>query len=42
MKIEIIVEKTKTDYSAYAEKYPVYTKFYAHQLELLVILFSCL
>ncbi len=25
MKIEIIVEKTKTDYSAYAEKYPVYT-----------------
>ena len=25
MKIEIIVEKTKTGYSAYAEKYPVYT-----------------
>ena len=25
MKIKIIVEKTKTDYSAYAEKYPVYT-----------------
>lgn len=25
MKIEIIVEKTKTGYSAYAEKYPVFT-----------------
>ena len=25
MKIAIIVEKTKTGYSAYAEKYPVYT-----------------
>ena|SRR5579872_3404577 len=25
MKIEIIVEKTRTGYSAYAEKYPVYT-----------------
>ena len=25
MKIEIIVEKTKTGYSAFAEKYPVYT-----------------
>jgi len=25
MKIKIIVEKTKTGYSAYAEKYPVYT-----------------
>ncbi len=25
MKIEIIVERTKTGYSAYAEKYPVYT-----------------
>jgi predicted RNase H-like HicB family nuclease len=25
MKITIIVEKTKTGYSAYAEKYPVYT-----------------
>jgi predicted RNase H-like HicB family nuclease len=25
MKIEIIVEKTKTGYSAYAERYPVYT-----------------
>lgn len=25
MKIEMIVEKTKTGYSAYAEKYPVYT-----------------
>src|ERR1700733_16326120 len=25
MKIEEIVEKTKTGYSAYAEKYPVYT-----------------
>jgi hypothetical protein len=25
MKIEIIVEKAKTGYSAYAEKYPVYT-----------------
>jgi len=25
MKIEIMVEKTKTGYSAYAEKYPVYT-----------------
>lgn len=25
MKIETIVEKTKTGYSAYAEKYPVYT-----------------
>jgi predicted RNase H-like HicB family nuclease len=25
MKIEIIIEKTKTGYSAYAEKYPVYT-----------------
>lgn len=25
MKIEIIVEKTKTGYSAYAEKFPVYT-----------------
>lgn len=25
MKIEIIVEKTKKGYSAYAEKYPVYT-----------------
>jgi predicted RNase H-like HicB family nuclease len=25
MKIEVIVEKTKTGYSAYAEKYPVYT-----------------
>jgi predicted RNase H-like HicB family nuclease len=25
MKIEIIVEKTKTGYSAYAAKYPVYT-----------------
>lgn len=25
MKIEMIVEKTKTGYSAYAEKYPAYT-----------------
>jgi predicted RNase H-like HicB family nuclease len=25
MKITVIVEKTKTGYSAYAEKYPVYT-----------------
>lgn len=25
MKISIVVEKTKTGYSAYAEKYPVYT-----------------
>lgn len=25
MKIEMIVEKTKTGYSAYAEKYPVFT-----------------
>jgi predicted RNase H-like HicB family nuclease len=25
MKIEMIVEKTKTGYSAYAQKYPVYT-----------------
>lgn len=25
MKIEIIVEKTKTGFSAYSEKYPVYT-----------------
>jgi predicted RNase H-like HicB family nuclease len=25
MKIEIIIEKTKTGYSAYAERYPVYT-----------------
>ncbi|MBA2422631.1 MAG: XRE family transcriptional regulator [Chitinophagales bacterium] len=25
MKIQMIVEKTKTGYSAYAEKYPVYT-----------------
>ena len=25
MKIEVIVERTKTGYSAYAEKYPVYT-----------------
>lgn len=25
MKIEVIVEKTKTGYSAYAEKYPVFT-----------------
>lgn len=25
MKIELIVEKTKTGFSAYAEKYPVYT-----------------
>jgi predicted RNase H-like HicB family nuclease len=25
MKITIIIEKTKTGYSAYAEKYPVYT-----------------
>jgi predicted RNase H-like HicB family nuclease len=25
MKIDMIVEKTKTGYSAYAEKYPVYT-----------------
>ena len=25
MKIEMIVERTKTGYSAYAEKYPVYT-----------------
>ncbi len=25
MKIEMIIEKTKTGYSAYAEKYPVYT-----------------
>jgi predicted RNase H-like HicB family nuclease len=25
MKIEVIVEKTKTGYFAYAEKYPVYT-----------------
>jgi predicted RNase H-like HicB family nuclease len=25
MKVEMIVEKTKTGYSAYAEKYPVYT-----------------
>lgn len=25
MKIEIIVERTKTGYSTYAEKYPVYT-----------------
>lgn len=25
MKVEIIVEKTKTGYSAYAENYPVYT-----------------
>ncbi len=25
MKIEVIIEKTKTGYSAYAEKYPVYT-----------------
>jgi predicted RNase H-like HicB family nuclease len=25
MKIEMIVEKTKTGFSAYAEKYPVYT-----------------
>lgn len=24
MKIKMIVEKTKTGYSAYAEKYPVY------------------
>ncbi len=25
MKVEMIVERTKTGYSAYAEKYPVYT-----------------
>lgn len=25
MKIEMIIEKTKTGYSAYAEKYPIYT-----------------
>lgn len=25
MKINVIIEKTKTGYSAYAEKYPVYT-----------------
>ncbi len=25
MKIEMVVERTKTGYSAYAEKYPVYT-----------------
>jgi predicted RNase H-like HicB family nuclease len=25
MKVEVIVEKTKTGYSAYVEKYPVYT-----------------
>ncbi len=25
MKIQMVVEKTKTGYSAYAEKYPVYT-----------------
>ena len=25
MKIEMIVERTKTGYSAYAKKYPVYT-----------------
>lgn len=25
MKIEMIVERTKTDYSAYAKKFPVYT-----------------
>ncbi|MEO5947289.1 MAG: hypothetical protein ABIP79_10780 [Chitinophagaceae bacterium] len=25
MKIQMIIEKTKTGYSAYAEKYPVYT-----------------
>lgn len=25
MKIEVIIEKTKTGYSAYANKYPVYT-----------------
>lgn len=25
MKVEVIVEKTKTGYSAYAKKYPVYT-----------------
>lgn len=25
MKIEMIIERTKTGYSAYAEKYPVYT-----------------
>jgi len=25
MKIEMVVEKTRTGYSAYAEKYPVYT-----------------
>jgi len=25
MKIDMVVEKTKTGYSAYAEKYPVYT-----------------
>jgi predicted RNase H-like HicB family nuclease len=25
MKIKMVVEKTKTGYSAYAEKYPVYT-----------------
>ncbi len=31
MKIEMIVEKTKTGYSAYAEKYPVYTV--GHSLE---------
>lgn len=31
MKIEMIIEKTKTGYSAYAEKYPVYTV--GHSLE---------
>ena len=31
MKIEVIVEKTKTGYSAYANKYPVYTV--GHSLE---------
>ena len=31
MKIEVIVEKTKTGYSAYATKYPVYTV--GHSLE---------
>ncbi len=25
MKIEVIIEKTKTGYSAFAKKYPVYT-----------------
>ena len=35
MKIEIIIEKTKTGYSAYSDKYPVFT--FANSLEELKI-----